>query len=194
MIYRHVNKRTKILPIATFRIAHLCNQFNHVRPANFHATFWSIYFYQNIPKINSFLQKNAKFCVCWELRPQTLVPPAAEGFFPRPPASGGCGLCPQASQNGSPIVHFWLRAKCFYCCHVILCKLILRLADVYGFPQAVFCLNKFAHTCHRQRVKWFQVSFVSSFCKLWAMFCIKIFWFLLILAMHLMKGFLLGLC
>ena len=33
---------------------------------------------------------------------------------------------------------------CFYCCFVILCKLILRLAGVYGFPRAVLFLNNFA--------------------------------------------------
>ena len=37
-----------------------------------------------IPKINLFLQKNAKFLVCWELRPQTFVPPAAGAFPPDP--------------------------------------------------------------------------------------------------------------
>ena len=30
MIYQHVNERTKILPLATSLIVHLCNQFNHV--------------------------------------------------------------------------------------------------------------------------------------------------------------------
>ena len=35
IIYQHLNKRTKILPLATSQIAHLCNQFNHVRTANF---------------------------------------------------------------------------------------------------------------------------------------------------------------
>ena len=35
VIYQHLNKRTKILPLATFQIAHLWNQFNHVCTANF---------------------------------------------------------------------------------------------------------------------------------------------------------------
>ena len=35
IIYQHRNKRTKILPLATSQIAHLCNQFNHVCTANF---------------------------------------------------------------------------------------------------------------------------------------------------------------
>ena len=39
MIYQHVNERTKILPLATSHIAHLCNQFNHVCSANFYAMF-----------------------------------------------------------------------------------------------------------------------------------------------------------
>ena len=39
MIYQHVNKRAKVLPIATFHIAHLCKQFNEVCTTNFYATF-----------------------------------------------------------------------------------------------------------------------------------------------------------
>ena len=74
--------------------------------------FKSINFYQNIPKIKLFLQKNAKF------------------------------FCAG---------NFWLRAWCFNCCYVILCKLILRLAGVYGFPQAALSLNKFAHPCSRPK-------------------------------------------
>ena len=35
VIYQHLNKRTKILPLATFQMAHLWNQFNHVCTANF---------------------------------------------------------------------------------------------------------------------------------------------------------------
>ena len=65
--------------------------------------------------------------------PQIPVPPAAAGgFVPRPP-------------KHHPIAYFWLRAWSFYCCCVILCELILRLAGVYGFPQAAVSLNKFAH-------------------------------------------------
>ena len=50
-----------------------------------------------------------------------------------------------------PIANFWLHAWCFNCCYVILCKLILRLAGVYGFPQAALSLNKFAHPCSRPK-------------------------------------------
>ena len=39
VIYQHLNKRTKILSLATFQIAHLWNQFNHVCIASFKATF-----------------------------------------------------------------------------------------------------------------------------------------------------------
>ena len=38
IIYQHLNKKTKILLLATSQIAHLCNQFNHVCPADFYAT------------------------------------------------------------------------------------------------------------------------------------------------------------
>ena len=57
------------------------------------------------------------------LRPQTPVPPAAGGFAPNPPASGGGELRPQTPiglrrlgapppdpQNSPPIANFWLRA------------------------------------------------------------------------------------
>ena len=36
------------------------------------------------------------------------------------------------------------QSLCFYCCCVILCKLILRLARVYDFRQAALSLNNFA--------------------------------------------------
>ena len=39
VIYQHLNKRTKILPLATFQGAHLCNQFNHVCTADIYTTF-----------------------------------------------------------------------------------------------------------------------------------------------------------
>ena len=58
--------------------------------------------------------------------------PVDEGFAPRP-------------KKHPPITNFGLRAWYFYCCYVILCKLILQLAGVYGFPQAALSLNKFAH-------------------------------------------------
>ena len=61
IIYQHVNKRTKILPLATSQITHLCNNFNHVYTAIFYASFLKHYFfYQNSSKIVIFA-KNAKF-------------------------------------------------------------------------------------------------------------------------------------
>ena len=44
IIYQHVNKRAKILPLATFHIAHLCEQFNQVCSINFYAIFLKHYF------------------------------------------------------------------------------------------------------------------------------------------------------
>ena len=110
--------------------------------------FESINFYQNIPKIKLFLQKkmqlNAKKCKCKKKEP------------PDPRASSDWGLCPQTpslrrletSPSGLqsiPPTYFFLRAWCFYCGYVILCKLILRLAGVYSFPQAALSLDKFAY-------------------------------------------------
>ena len=54
--------------------------------------FKSIIFYQNSPKIELFLKKNAKFSSVGGLRFQTVMPLAAVGFAPKPLASGGWGL------------------------------------------------------------------------------------------------------
>ena len=134
MTYQHVNMRSKILPLAISNIAHLCNHFNHACTANFYATFKSINFYQNIPKIKLFLQKSAKFFVCWGLRLKTPVLSAARSFAPRPQASSGWGLPPPRPPKQPPIANFCQRARCFYCCCVILCKLILSLAGICSFP------------------------------------------------------------
>ena len=53
--------------------------------------FKSIIFHYNNPKI-FFFAKNWKIFERWGLHLQTPVPPAARGFAPRPPASGGWGL------------------------------------------------------------------------------------------------------
>ena len=70
-----------------------------------------------------FLQKKCKIFERWGLRPHTPVPPAAGGFAPKPPASGGWGLRPQTPiglrrlgappqtpKTAPPIANFWLRA------------------------------------------------------------------------------------
>ena len=86
MIYQHVNNRAKILPLATFHIAHLCKQFNQVCITIFYATFQKHYFLIKIAlKLSYFGKKIAKIFKRWGLRPQTPVPPAAGGFTPRPP-------------------------------------------------------------------------------------------------------------
>ena len=58
--------------------------------------FKSINFYKNILKIKLFTLKNAKFFVCWGLRPRNPVHPAAGGFAPDllPPAAGGFAPSP----------------------------------------------------------------------------------------------------
>ena len=83
MIYQHVSKKTKILPLATSHIAHLCNLFNHVCTTISMPYFKSINFYQNIPKIFSFCKKCKIFGVLGA-PPQTTVPPE-----PQPPAAMG---------------------------------------------------------------------------------------------------------
>ena len=58
MIYQHVNKRAKILPLATFHIAHLCKQFNQFKqlialPIS-KPRLKSIIFHQLSPKVKLF--------------------------------------------------------------------------------------------------------------------------------------------
>ena len=84
MIYQHVNKRAKILPLANFHIAHLCKQFSQVCTTNFYATLKSIIFYQYSPKIKLILKKMQNFQAL-RAPPPTPVLPAAGGFAPRPP-------------------------------------------------------------------------------------------------------------
>ena len=50
-----------------------------------------------------FLQKKCKIFERWGLRPHTPVPPAAGGFSPKPPASGGWGLRPQTPKTAPPL-------------------------------------------------------------------------------------------
>ena len=61
-IYRLVDRRTEILPLATFHIARLFNQFNHVFALLVSMPrFKSIKFYLNRPKIKLILQQHSKF-------------------------------------------------------------------------------------------------------------------------------------
>ena len=71
MVYQHVNNKAKILPLATFRIAHLCKQFNQFALPISMPRFKSIIFYQYSPKIKLFLKKKCKIFKRWGLRPQT---------------------------------------------------------------------------------------------------------------------------
>ena len=59
MIYQLVNKRTKILAIATTNVAHFCNLYYHVFTLLIcMPRFNSIKFYQNRPKIKLVFVKN----------------------------------------------------------------------------------------------------------------------------------------
>ena len=90
IIYQHLNKRQKILPLATSQIAHLRNQLIMFALPISMQRFKSIIFCQNSPKICyfcNFLQQNAKFS-------------SAGGSAPRPRASSGWGLCPQTPSLG----------------------------------------------------------------------------------------------
>ena len=120
--------------------------------------FKSIIFYQNSSKIKFILQKNAKFL-------------SAGSSAPILPCLRRLGSSPPGPLNSSlPIANFRLRAWCFYRCFVILCKLILRLADAYGLPQVALSLNKFAHPCSkvytmRKRKIAKDCEYKSTICK-----------------------------
>ena len=92
IIYQHLNKRTKVLPLAISQITHLCNQ------SCLHCQFLSyvlkalFFFYQNSPKMKLFLQKNAKFT-------------SARGSAPRPPCLRRLGALLPNPQN-SPHCEF----------------------------------------------------------------------------------------
>ena len=88
---------------------------------NFMPRCKSINLFQNILKISCFCKKIQHFFV-----------------LGAPPPDRRASCIPR-------IANFWLHAGCFYCWYVILCKLILRLDGVYGFPQAALSWNKFAH-------------------------------------------------
>ena len=89
MVYQHVNNSAKILPLATFRIAHLCKQFNQFALPISMPRFKSIIFYQYSPKIKLILKKNAKFS-------------SAGGSAPRPPCLRWLGTLPPDPQNSPP--------------------------------------------------------------------------------------------
>ena len=139
MVYQHVKKRAKILPLATFHIAHLCKQFNQFALPISMPRFKSIIFYQYNPKIKLFLKKKCKIFKRWGLRPQTPVPPAAGGFAPRPPiASGSWGLCPQTPKTAPRNCEFL--AMC--CPHFALCIIV--------WCFVAFVLNNFFFTIQLQ--------------------------------------------
>ena len=95
IIYQHLNTRIKILPLATFQIAHLCNEFIMFALPISMPCFKSIIFLIKIAlKLSYFCKKSQNF-ECWGHRPQSPVPPAAGSFSPIPPSYGGRGLFPR---------------------------------------------------------------------------------------------------
>ena len=104
IIYQHLNKRTKILPLATSQIAHLCNQVNHVCTANFCHVLRAL-LHQNSPEIRLFLQKNAKFLSAGGSAP---VPPLAGALPPDPyyPLSNGSSAPRPPKQSPPPKINF----------------------------------------------------------------------------------------
>ena len=86
--------------------------------------FKSINFYLKTPKIKlQYFCKKMQNCLC------------AGGSFPRLPCLGKLGALP----SKHPLLYnFGYAPGVFIAVMLFLCKLILRLADVYGFPQTAF--------------------------------------------------------
>ena len=73
MVYQHPNKRTKVLPLTTSHIGHLCNLSLHCSclHCQFLCRILKALFYQTSSEIKLFLQKKCKIFERWGLRPQT---------------------------------------------------------------------------------------------------------------------------
>ena len=108
--------------------------------------FKSNKFYQNIPKISCFSKKYKFFC--------------AEGSAPRPPCllrqlgvsppdlrafCSSWEFRPQAPKTSPTLRISGYVTGVIIAVLFFFCKVILRLAGAYGFPQAALSLNKFAH-------------------------------------------------
>ena len=110
IIYLHLNTRIKILPLATFQIAHLCNEFIMFALPISMPCFKSIIFLnQNSPKMKLFLQKHPKILSARGTAPSFpclrrlgALPP-----YPLPPAAGGFSPRPLKQL---PFANFWLCA------------------------------------------------------------------------------------
>ena len=70
MIYHHVNKRTTMLSLATFHIAHYCNQLNHVGCQFLCHVLKALFFIIIVLKLSYFGKKMQNFRALG-LRPQT---------------------------------------------------------------------------------------------------------------------------
>ena len=103
IIYQHLNTRIKILPLATFQIAHSCNEFIMFALPISMPCLKSIIFLNKIALKLSYFCKKSKNFERWGHRPQSPVPPAAGNFVPIPPFSGGWGLFPQTSKTAPPL-------------------------------------------------------------------------------------------
>ena len=96
VIYQHVNKKTTMVSLATFHIAHKCNQLNHLtlRCQFLCHVLKTVFSIKIALKLSYFCKKKCKIFQHWGLRPQTPVPPAAGSFALPPyphwsPAAGG---------------------------------------------------------------------------------------------------------
>ena len=101
IIYQRLNKRTKILPLATSQLAHLCYQFNIFALPISKPRLKSIMFFIKIAlKLSYFCKKMQNFRALGAPPPDSHWPPAAGVQAPRTP------------KQPPPIANFWLCACC----------------------------------------------------------------------------------
>ena len=132
-----------------------------------------------------FCKKN-KIFKRWGLRPQTPVPPAAGGFAPKPPASGGWGLRPQTpigrrpqTPKTAPRCEFLAtrlhtatanNAKAVFAIHEGCSQPLSEVLLIHWATQVKMCLVTEPHNCcmvdmlltfQTQRTETFNVSFAE---------------------------------
>ena len=152
MIYQHAHKKTKMLSLATFNIALFLQPVLSCLHSQFLCHALKAIIFINISlKLSCFCKKMQNLLCAGGSAPRPPCLRRLRALLPdhQPSAAGNfvlwrLGVCLQAPKTASR-ANFYLRAWCFCCCYVILCKLILRLASVCGFPQTALSLNKFAH-------------------------------------------------
>ena len=123
IIYQHLNTRTKILPLATSRLAYLYNYFNHAYTVNFKRVARNSQ-WGSVLGVWGRSPSRCRPMGVWGRSPQL---PEAGVLRAKPSAAGGTGvweLCPQRSKilhlfckNNFILGLFWLKNNAFKTWH-----------------------------------------------------------------------------